>query len=139
WPFTELAEMLDLLARSMASAQRVLDLIALPMRTPSGEQQLPLDQVKGHIVFDHVFFVYPNGAQVFDDLSFEILPGTTVAFVGATGSGKSSVVKLLLRFYDPSQGVIYLDGHDISSLYLDDLRKAIGYVGQEVFLFTGTV
>src|SRR5690606_16001907 len=104
-----------------------------------GPQTLPATQVSGEIVFDDVSFNYEQRAPTLNHLSLTVHAGQTIALVGATGSGKSTVVKLLLRFYEPQQGRILLDGHDIRELRLHDLRKAIGLVSQDVYLFHGTV
>lgn len=139
WPFTDLAEMIDNYARAMASAQRVFDLLDIPIAIYGGHERLNPAQVKGHIEFDNVSFVYPNGVKIFHHLSLEVMPGKTAAFVGTTGAGKSTLIKLLLRFYDPTKGTIFLDSVDIRTLDLHDLRKAIGLVSQDVFLFDGTI
>jgi ATP-binding cassette subfamily B protein len=89
--------------------------------------------------FEGVHFQYSNGTKVFDGLDLEIPPGKTTAFVGVTGAGKTTLVKLLLRLYDPTGGTITLDGHDLCDLELADLRRAIGLVAQDVFLFHGSV
>lgn len=139
WPLTRLGETLDQYQRAMASTNRVIDLLQIPPQITDGPQKLPTQQVKGEVIFDHVAFNYGNGQRVLHDLSFQAAAGETIAFVGATGSGKSTVVKLLLRFYDIQKGHITLDGRDIRELALHDLRKAIGFVSQDVYLFHGTV
>ncbi|HZW61238.1 MAG TPA: ABC transporter ATP-binding protein [Candidatus Babeliales bacterium] len=139
WPVTDLSELIDLFERAMASVQRIFDLLDTPIETVDGEHSLAMETVKGNIQFNEVSFAYPQGAQVFNKLSFAIEPGSTIAFVGPTGSGKSTLVKLLLRFYDPKSGSITLDGTDIKTVHMHDLRKAISLVSQDVFLFHGTV
>ena len=139
WPFTNLAKMTDLYARAMASAQRVFAILDSQVGITSGKQHLEVNEVKGSIEFNDISFVYPNGKRIFDHLSLSIKPGQTVAFVGTTGSGKSTIIKLLLRFYDPVSGSIILDGIDLKELKLKNLRQAIGLVSQDVFLFHGTV
>ena len=139
WPFARLAEMTDLYQRAMASVQRVLDLLEVPVTIRSGQQALPSDNVRGEIRFNDVSFAYAGGATILKNLSFSIPAGHTVAFVGPTGSGKTTLIKLLLRFYDPTQGVITLDGIDSKEYKLNDLRRAIGLVSQDFFLFEGTV
>lgn len=137
WPLTRLGGTLDQYQRAMASTERVLDLLDTPPQILDGPMALP--QVRGAVAFEKVSFHYSNGMTVLDDFSFEAQAGQTIAFVGATGSGKSTVVKLLLRFYDVQGGRITLDGRDIRELSLHDLRKAIGFVSQDVYLFHGTV
>ena len=139
WPLTRLAETVDLFERAMASTRRILNLIAVPVRTRSGSMPLPIGEIRGELSFDRVSFSYPNGARVLDDISLQIAPGETVAVVGQTGSGKSTLMKLLLRFYDPGGGSIKLDGTDLTLLRIPDLRAAIGLVSQDVFLFHGSV
>ena len=163
WPLTRLAELSDMYNRAMASIERVMNLLQTPMSIGYAGQPLPLDAVRGELVFDDVRFAYdaadaadaadtagaPNDAgaaaaaeaphPAVDGVSFSIAPGETVAFVGSTGSGKSTLTRLLLRLYDTRPGSIRLDGVQISDLALQDLRRAIGYVSQDSFLTDGTV
>jgi len=139
WPLTRLAETVDLFERAMASTRRILNLIEVPIRTRSGSRALPIEKVKGELRFENVNFVYPNGAEVLRDINISIAPGETVAVVGQTGSGKSTLMKLLLRFYSPASGCVKLDGTDLTELKTPDLRRAFGLVSQDVFLFHGTV
>ncbi len=143
WPLTRMGETLDLYQRAMASTARILDLLDTPALIKSGKTPLPLAAVRGEVTFDGVTFAYQEtegqARSVLKDLSLDVPAGDTVAIVGATGSGKSTVVKLLLRFYDVLQGSISLDGQDIRQLRLNNLRGAIGFVSQDVFLFHGTV
>ena len=139
WPLTRMAETIDLFERAMASTRRILNLIATPVQVRPGEHALPLEQVEGAIEFRHVSFAYGDGPEVLSDINLTVPAGTTVALVGQTGSGKSTLVKLLLRFYEPSSGQLLLDGQDLSTLNLQDLRRAIGFVSQDVYLFQGTV
>ena len=139
WPLTRLGETFDLYQRGMASTKRVLDLLDIEPQIRDGQTVLPRAIVKGDIRFDDVRFAYSNGVEVLHGLSIDIPAGHTAAIVGATGAGKSTVVKLLLRLYDVTGGAIKLDGHDVRDLNLHDLRGAIGLVSQDVFLFHGTV
>jgi ATP-binding cassette subfamily B protein len=139
WPLTRLGETFDLYQRAMASTNRVLDVLDTPAEIVSGDGVLERDEVVGHIEFDHVDFAYRPGYPVLDDIDLDLAPGATTAFVGATGSGKTTLVKLLLRFYDVTGGAIRIDGFDIRSLELHHLRQAMAVVGQDVFLFHGTV
>ena len=139
WPLTRLAETVDLFERAMASTRRILNLIEVPVRTRGGTTALPVDQVRGELTFENVSFAYANGAKVLSDINTSIAPGETIAVVGQTGSGKSTLMKLLLRFYAPTGGVIKLDGTDLSALQTADLRAAFGLVSQDVFLFHGSV
>jgi len=139
WPLTRLAETVDLFERAMASTRRILNLIEVPIRTHSGSIALAIDQVKGELKFEDVNFAYANGAEVLRDINMRIAPGETIAVVGQTGSGKSTLMKLLLRFYSPTSGCIKLDGTELTDLKIPDLRRAFGLVSQDVFLFHGTV
>jgi ATP-binding cassette subfamily B protein len=139
WPLTRLGATVDLYQRAMASTNRVLDLLSAPIRVRGGDRPLPVESVRGGLRVENVSFAYADGVPVLRDLSLRIEAGSTVAVVGPTGSGKSSLVKLLLRFYEPQSGVIRVDGIDIRTVGLSDLRRAIGLVSQDVFLFHGTV
>ena len=139
WPLTGLGRTLDDYQRAMASTNRVLDLLDTPIAIPGGQRPLPLEQVRGAIRFEAVTFGYAGREPLLRDFSLDIPAGSTLGIVGATGSGKSTLVKLLLRLYAIQGGEILLDGTPIRSLRLDDLRRAIGLVSQEVFLFHGTV
>ncbi len=137
WPLTRLGETLDLYQRGMASTHRVLDLLDTPVAIDSGHLTLP--SVRGEIELKEVTFAYPDRDTTIDNLSLTIPAGRTIAIVGATGSGKSTLVKLLLRLYEINSGTITLDGINIRDLHLANLRQAIGLVSQDVFLFHGSV
>jgi len=137
WPMTRLADMSDLYQRSMASVERVMNLVETPVKiTYAGAAIAPAD-VKGELRFDDVDFSYGD-VPTLQGISLRILPGQTIAFVGSTGGGKSTLVKLLLRFYEPTRGVIRLDGRPIGELDLQALRRCIGYVAQDSFLADAT-
>ncbi|HEU5152412.1 MAG TPA: ABC transporter ATP-binding protein [Iamia sp.] len=138
WPLTRLGETFDLYQRAMASTRRILDLLAVAPTITPGAATLPADG-GGEIRFDAVDFAYDAGAKVLDGFDLHVPAGETHAIVGATGAGKSTVVKLLLRLYEPTGGAIRLDGVDVRDLTFPALRGAMGYVGQDVFLFQGTV
>jgi ATP-binding cassette subfamily B protein len=139
-PIRELGERYNILQSAFASAERIFDILdthpTLEKPRPAIAKEPPL---AGHVRFDRVSFSYAPGSEVLHELSFEIRPGETVAVVGATGAGKSTLVNLLLRFYAPSSGTISIDGHDLVELDPARLRRAIGLVLQEDFLFAGTV
>jgi len=138
WPLTGLAETVDLYQRAMASTARVLDLLETPITLGHEGKPLPRATVKGEIRFEGVGFSYPGRAPALKGVTLTIPAGTTAAFVGATGSGKTTLTKLLLRFYDPTEGRITLDGQDIRGFDPRELRRAIGFVSQDTFLFHGT-
>jgi len=151
WPLTGLAEVVDLFERAMASSNRILNLIKTetPIRdkpdavalsdmsanTGSNESQ----SVTGHVQFDQVSFAYRPDLPVIRNLSLDVKAGTTVAFVGPTGSGKSTLVKLLLRFYHPQSGNIRVDGLNLNDIQLGSLRRHVGLVAQDSYLFPGTI
>ncbi|MEM6450826.1 MAG: ABC transporter ATP-binding protein [Cyanobacteria bacterium P01_D01_bin.105] len=139
WPLTRLGDTLDQYQRAMASTQRVMNLLDTPIAIRTGTVALPPSQVSGNIEFDKVSFGYRDRQPILNNLSLKIPAGKTTAVVGATGSGKSTLVKLLLRFYEVNSGHITLDGLDVQSLNLQDLRRSIGLVSQDVFLFHGSV
>ncbi len=139
WPFTDLSELMDEYQRAMASVRRVMGLLDTAIAIPQGDRALPIETVAGNVQFDQVTFAYHGRHPVLKNLSLPIPAGATIGIVGATGSGKSTLVKLLLRFYEVQSGCILIDGLDIRDLNLGDLRRCIGWVSQDVFLFHGTV
>jgi ATP-binding cassette, subfamily B, bacterial len=138
WPFIYLAKSMDVYKRSMASANRVFAVLDTPIGIVDGTVAEPMG-IKGKIEFKDISFAYPSGIQIFDNLSILVESGQTVGVVGSTGSGKTTLIKLLLRFYDPEQGSILLDGVYTKDLKLRLLRQAFGLVSQDVFLFKGTI
>ncbi|MGB6167491.1 MAG: ABC transporter ATP-binding protein [Geitlerinemataceae cyanobacterium] len=139
WPLTRLGQTLDEYQRAAASTRRVMRLLDTPIDIHPGSKPLPIDSVRGEIVLENVTFAYRERQPVVSRLSLHIPAGQTIAIVGATGSGKSTIVKLLLRLYEIQSGRITLDGINLQDLQLQDLRRAIGLVSQDVFLFHGTV
>lgn len=139
WPLTRLGTILDQYQRAMASTRRVLDLIDTVPELEDGSVELTRADVRGDVEFRDVGFAYRTGPSVLEGIDVKVEAGQTVAFVGPTGSGKSTLVKLLLRLYDVRAGVLEVDGHDVRSLRMADLRGSIGLVSQDVFLFHGSV
>lgn len=140
WPMTYLAEVTDQFYRAMASINRVLNLLHVPINITSGNHVLDLEHLQGEITFQNLSFAYSKEKKsIVNNINLVIPAGKTVGFVGSSGTGKSTIVKLLLRFYDPTSGQIKLDGKDIREYDLEALRRQIGYVSQDVFLFNGTV
>ncbi len=137
WPLTRLGETFDQYQRAMASTTRVMNLLDTPIAIHTGNISLP--QVQGELEFENVSFAYNGRNPVIENLSLHIPAGKTIAIVGSTGSGKSTLVKLLLRLYEVQSGTISLDGVDIRELDFKNLRSHIGLVSQDVFLFHGTV
>ncbi len=140
-PLQDLSEKVNLFQSAMASSERVFRLLDTPVAVPEPAAPRPLpDPVRGEVAFERVWFRYsPEGPWVLRDVSFTARPGETIALVGHTGAGKTTVISLLLRFYEPERGRITLDGVDIRELSLSDLRRPIGLVQQDLFLFTGNL
>jgi len=139
WPLTRLGETFDQYQRAMASTNRVMNLLDTPIATHPGNITLKSQEVRGEIDIKNITFSYNPQMPVMKNLSLYIPAGDTIAIVGATGSGKSTLVKLLLRLYEIQSGTILIDGIELQQIKLEDLRKAIGLVSQDVFLFHGTV
>ncbi|NJR73564.1 MAG: ABC transporter ATP-binding protein [Scytonema sp. CRU_2_7] len=139
WPLTRLGETFDQYQRAMASTNRVMDLLDTPIAIHTGEIHLPADAVRGELELRNVTFAYKDRSPVVENLSLQVPAGQTIAIVGSTGSGKSTLVKLLLRLYEVQSGTITVDGINIQQLNLRDLRRCIGLVSQDVFLFHGSV
>jgi ATP-binding cassette subfamily B protein len=137
WPMTRLADMSDLYQRSMASVERVMNLVETPVKISYAGAPISPKDVKGELTFDNVDFSYGD-TPTLQGISLRITPGQTIAFVGGTGGGKSTLVKLLLRFYEPTSGRVLLDGRAIDELDLQALRRCIGYVAQDSFLADAT-
>src|SRR6202040_1691199 len=129
----------------MAACERIFKLLDEPLPAPPAEAPLALTAPRGEIEFRNVWFAYSGGANpkdedwVLRDVSFRVEPGQTLAIVGHTGAGKTTIIQLLLRFYDIQRGSVLLDGVDIRELDLQDLRRMFGIVLQDPFLFTGTL
>jgi len=138
WPLTKLGETLDLYQRAMASTTRILDLLDVRPAMVDGSDPLQ-GPVRGDVRLEAVRFGYGDGLDVLDHIDLDVPAGQTHAIVGATGAGKSTVVRLLLRFSDPRSGRVLIDGRDVRELATSSLRRAIGYVSQDVFLFSGSV
>lgn len=139
WPLTRLGDTLDRYQRAMASTNRVMNLLDTPIAIRTGDIRLPVSSIKGTLEFKNVTFYYNQRKPILQYFSLTLQAGKTTAIVGATGSGKSTLVKLIMRLYEVQYGQIYLDGIELTTLNLKDLRRAIGLVSQDVFLFHGTV
>lgn len=138
-PIQELAEQFSTLQSSIASAEKIFTVMDEDEFIPEVENPKQPDKITGKIEFDHVWFAYDGENYVLKDVSFAINPGEKVAFVGATGAGKSSILNLIGRYYDIQKGHIYIDGIDIRQLSKKKLRSAIGQMQQDVFIFEGDV
>ncbi|MCB9746369.1 MAG: ABC transporter ATP-binding protein [Alphaproteobacteria bacterium] len=138
WPLTRLGNTFDLYQRAMASTARALDLLDTPEEIQDGDGHLP-SPLQGRIAFEDLSFGYPGRERIFEGFELTVPAGGSLAIVGATGAGKSSLVRLLLRFYDPQAGRVTVDGVDLRELQRAELRRAIALVSQQVFLFPGSV
>ncbi len=139
WPLTRLGQTFDLYQRAMASTRRIFRLLDAEPEMRDGPVALPSGRVRGELALHGVRFAYSTSGPVLHDLDLTFAAGRTTAIVGSTGAGKSTLVKLLLRFHDPTEGSVTLDGHDLRTLKRHELRGAIGLVSQDVYLFHGTV
>ncbi len=137
WPLTRLGETLDGYQRAMASTNRIMNLLDVPVTIRAGDRRL--ERARGEVEFRDVHFAYRGRAATLDGISIRIPAGQTAAVVGPTGSGKSTLVKLLLRFREPDAGQVLLDGLPVDQYRLGDLRRNLGLVAQDTFLFAGTV
>lgn len=138
-PIQELAEQFSTLQSAVASAEKIFTLLDEKPLLYDKEKPVTLPKVRGRIEFDHVWFAYNDEDYILKDVSFTIEPGQKVAFVGATGAGKSSILNLIGRYYDIQKGEIRIDGVNIKDLTRDQIRKSIGQVQQDVFIFTGDI
>ena len=138
WPLTGLGETFDLYQRAMASATRVLDLVDTPRPRDEGERDLP-EPLAGGVHFVGVRFAYPGRAPLLENFDLEVPAGKTTALVGPTGAGKTTLVRLLLRLYDPTEGRVEIDGVPIDELRRAELRRAVALVSQNVTLFPGSI
>ena len=138
-PIQTLAEQFDMLQRSFASAEKIFTVLDMVPGVVDEPDAIELDEIKGEIEFKNVWFAYKPGEWVLQDVSFHISPKQTVAFVGSTGSGKTTILSLICRNYDIQQGQILIDGIDIKKIKLSSLRRHFGQMLQDVFLFSGTI
>ena len=139
WHLIGWGNVIDLYQRAMASTVRVMNLLDTPVMTPSGGISLPVEKISGELEFRNVTFGYRDRPPLFENLSLKVPNGKTIGIVGSTGSGKSTLVKLLLRLYEVQSGTILLDDIELQKLKLKDLRHCIGLVSQDLFLFHATV
>jgi ABC-type multidrug transport system fused ATPase/permease subunit len=138
-PIRDISEKYNIMQSAMASTERILEFMDHREEIPEPEHPISLPNVEGHLEFRGVSFAYQEDYPVLHDVSFEVKPGEMVAIVGATGAGKTTVVNLIERFYDPGKGAIYIDGVDIRKWSKRELRSQIGLVMQDVFIFAGSL
>jgi len=138
-PVVQVASIVNILQSTVASAERVFELLDEKEEIPDTENPVVLEEVKGQVKFEHVYFSYSADAPLIEDMNLDVEPGQTVAIVGPTGAGKTTLVNLLMRFYEIDSGRITIDGVDIREMRRDDLRKIFGMVLQDTWLFNGTI
>lgn len=138
-PIRDLSEKYNIMQTAMASSERIFKLLDNETMVKNPDIPVKTEKVNGKIEFDHVWFAYNDEEYVLKDISFNINPGETIAIVGATGAGKTSIINILTRFYDIQKGIIRLDGVDIKTMDKRDLRNYISIVLQDVYLFSGTI
>ena len=138
-PLNNLSNFYSSLLTASASMERIFEIMDTPPMVHDSEDAQPMPPIEGTVAFEHVTFSYGPEKVVLHDVSFTVKPGQTVALVGPTGSGKSTIVNLISRFYDVTDGAVTIDGHDIRSVQLDSLRRQMSVMQQESFVFSGTV
>lgn len=138
-PAQRLGFLVNLAAMAAASAERIFEIIDTPNEVVERPDALTLTGVRGEVAFETVSFAYREGQPILRQVSFRATPGQTIALIGPTGSGKSTIIQLLLRFYDPTEGRVLIDGHDLRELKLESLRREVGLVLQDSFLFSSTI
>lgn len=127
------------LITNISGAERIFEIIDTEPVIVDESSAITVDHIEGKISFDHVSFSYDGTTKVLNDLSFDVIPGETIALVGPTGAGKTTIVNLISRFYELQEGNIYLDGYDISTISLESLRSQMGVMTQDSYIFTGTI
>jgi len=138
-PITQMAQVSNMLQSMAAAAERVFEFLAEEEEDQLAESPVPASSIQGQVTFDHVRFGYDPNKIIIGDFSATVEPGQTVAIVGPTGAGKTTMVKLLMRFYDVQSGAIRIDGHDVRDFNRSELREAFGMVLQDTWLFKGTI
>jgi len=139
WPMRTLGFMIGALQRALASAQRVFEIIDAVPEVKEKPNAIELKNIKGEIIFENVSFAYVKGKPVLKNISFHVKPGEKLLITGPPGSGKSTILKLIMRFYDPDEGRILLDGYDLRDLKLSTIRKHVAMVMQEPFIFSKSI
>ncbi len=138
-PLAQMGNIIERYEDAKASTKRILGLMSLPVRIQDKPDAVALEDVEGHVEYDDVTFAYDGDETVLEDIDIDVEPGETVGLVGPTGAGKTTIVKLLLRLYDVNEGAVRVDDHDVRDVTLASLRGSMGYVGQDNFLFDGTI
>ncbi len=138
-PIHNISNFYNQLVTNIAGAERIFEILDTPPAIADREDVTQMPEIKGEVTFEHVNFSYDDKVKVLDDVSFRIKPGETIALVGPTGAGKSTIVNLISRFYDVQEGVVKVDGHDVKKVSVESLRRQMGIMTQDNFLFSGTI
>ena len=138
-PIMNLSNFYTQIITNIAAAERVFEIMDTQPEITDAPDVTELPPIKGRVTFEHVGFSYDNSTKVLEDVSFDITPGETIALVGPTGAGKTTIVNLISRFYDVQEGRVLIDGHDIKQVSIESLRRQLGIMTQDNFLFTGTI
>ncbi len=138
-PIMNLSNFYNQIITNIAAAERVFEILDTDAVLKDAEDVTQIPPIQGQVTFSHVSFSYEENVKVLDDVSFDIKPGETIALVGPTGAGKTTIVNLISRFYDVQEGVVSIDGHDVKKVSIDSLRRQMGIMTQDNFLFTGTI
>lgn len=138
-PISHISDFYNQLVTNIAGAERIFEILDTKPAIADAEDVEAMPEIMGEVVFENVSFSYDNQVKVLDDVSFKIKPGETIALVGATGAGKSTIVNLISRFYDVQQGRVIIDGKDVKKVSIESLRKQMGIMTQDNFLFSGTI
>ena len=138
-PIQNISNFYNQLVTNIAGAERIFEILDTPPAIADDEGVTEMPPIRGEVTFEHVNFSYDDKVKVLDDVSFRIKPGETIALVGATGAGKSTIVNLISRFYDVQEGTVKIDGHDVKRVSIESLRRQMGIMTQDNFLFSGTI
>lgn len=138
-PIHNISNFYNQLVTNIAGAERIFEILDTPPAIADGDMVGRMPQIVGEVTFEHVDFSYDDKVKVLDDVSFTIRPGETIALVGPTGAGKSTIVNLISRFYDVQSGTVKIDGHDVKDVSIESLREQMGIMTQDNFLFSGTI
>ena len=138
-PIHNISNFYNQLVTNIAGAERIFEIMDTPPAIADEEGVTEMPPIQGEVTFEHVSFSYDDKVKVLDDVSFRIQPGETIALVGATGAGKSTIVNLISRFYDVQEGTVKVDGQDVKKVSIESLRRQMGIMTQDNFLFSGTI
>ena len=138
-PIMNLSNFYNQIITNIAAAERVFEILDTEAAITDAPQVTEIPPIKGQVAFSHVSFSYDGNVEVLKDVSFQIKPGETIALVGPTGAGKTTIVNLISRFYDVQKGVVSIDGHDVKTVSIESLRRQMGIMTQDNFLFTGSI